>query len=214
VNYDAGTVEVDNAGDASPPVDTAALPWVNGPTDTITTVDTNPAAGRKGFGNDSRGYLASRLDLSSFAGATVKPQFTMNTDSTTGYLGWWVDDVSVYTCDVPAPPPVVAGTVKISGKAVVGKKLSAVVTGWTPAGVTFSYQWLRKGAPIAGATGATYKLGKKDKGKKISVRVTGSKAGSASASATSAETKKVKNKKKHHGHHGHHRVTAAGRRLE
>ena len=30
-NYDAGTVEVDDLGDAAPPVDAAPLPWVNGP---------------------------------------------------------------------------------------------------------------------------------------------------------------------------------------
>ena len=41
---------------------------------------------------------------------------------------------------------------------------------WGPAPVTLTYQWLRNGTPIAGATGSTYKLKNKDKGKKISVR--------------------------------------------
>ena len=48
------------------PLDTAALPWVNGPTQTLA-----PAAQRRtrrAFGGDSLGWVASRLDLSSFAG--------------------------------------------------------------------------------------------------------------------------------------------------
>jgi hypothetical protein len=112
-----------------------------------------------------------------------------------------------------APPPpvlaVTAGAPTVTGKAVVGKKLTAHAGSWAPAGVTLAYQWLRNGTPIAGATGSTYKLTKKDKGKKISVRVTGSKSGLSPASATSAQTKKVKPKKKKQ----HHRVAALPARL-
>ena len=104
---------------------------------------------------------------------------------------------------------VVAGAPTITGKAVVGKKLTAHPGTWTPGDVTLSYQWLRNGMPIAGATGTKYKLKNKDKGKKISVRVTGAKAGYTSATATSPQTKKVKKKKKHH-----HRVAAGAARLE
>ena len=56
--------------------DAAALPWVNGPTQTINGTG-NPANGRLGFGGDSRGYVASRVDLSSFAGQSVTPRFTV-----------------------------------------------------------------------------------------------------------------------------------------
>ena len=63
--YDAGTVAVDDTADAAGPVDVASLPWVNGPTQTIFSGSGNPAQGRKGFGGDSRGYIASRVDLSS-----------------------------------------------------------------------------------------------------------------------------------------------------
>jgi bacillolysin len=202
-NFDAGTVEVDDIGNANPPVDTATLPWVNGPADTIAGGSANPAAGRLGFGRDSRGYIASRLDLSSFAGATIKPQFTMNTDNTLSFLGWWVDDVVVYTCNPPPPvvgatPSVVGATPTITGKTRVGKKLTAHEGSWAPAGVAFAYQWLRNGTPVSGATGTTYKLKNGDKGKKISVRVTGSKAGHNPATLTSAQTAKIKKKKKKH----------------
>ena len=69
------------------------LPWVNGPTRTL-----QAAPARKGFGGDSRGYLASRVNLSSFAGKTVKPQFTTRTDATIGRQGWYLDDIRIYTC--------------------------------------------------------------------------------------------------------------------
>ena len=62
---------------------------------------TRPQAGRR-FGGDSRGYVASRVDLSSFAGQSVTPQFTFNTDSSASVLGWYVDDIEVYTCDAAA----------------------------------------------------------------------------------------------------------------
>jgi len=197
--YDAGTVEVDNTADGSPPVDAATLPWVNGPSSTISGGFANPAAGRLGFGGDSRGYIASRLDLSSFASTTIKPQFTMNTDNSTSFLGWWVDDVVVYTCQPPPPTPkVVAATPTISGKTRVGKTLTANPGAWGPAPVTLTYQWLRNGSVIAGATGTTYKLKNADKGKRISVRVAGSKTGYTGDTRTSAETAKIKKKKRKH----------------
>ncbi|QIG43472.1 hypothetical protein G5V58_12485 [Nocardioides anomalus] len=192
VAYDAGTVEVDDVATPDGPVDAAGLPWVNGPEQTILS-STNPANKRKGFGGDSRGYTASRLDLSSFAGKTVKPQFTMNTDASVSFIGWYVDDITVYTCD----PKVVVGKVKAKGKAVVGKKLKAKVTG-LPSGATISgYQWLRDGKAIQGADGKKYKLKRKDKGDKISVIVTATAPTYAPGTQESG-TRKVHGKPKRH----------------
>ncbi len=56
---------------------------------------------------------------------------------------------------------------------------------WGVKKVRFSYQWLRNGKPIKGATKASYKLQRADAGKKISVRVTGSKPGYKNKSVTS-----------------------------
>src|SRR5205807_1856955 len=56
--------------------------------------------------------------------------------------------------------------------------------------VTFSYQWLKNGAAIAGATGATLDLsrpGNGDPGDRITVQVTASDGALSSAPATSAE---------------------------
>ncbi len=73
------------------------------------------------------------------------------------------------------------GKVSISGTAKVGKKLSAKVSKWKPSGIKFRYQWLRNGVAIGGATKSSYKIAKADKGLKISVRVTATKAGYATS---------------------------------
>jgi bacillolysin len=182
--YDAGTVEVNGFA-------TAALPWVNGPSETIFTGFANPKSGQKGFGGDSRGYIASRLDLSLFAGQNVTPQFTMNTDNSFSYIGWYVDDIQVYTCD-----NVLVGKAKLKGKPIVGHKLRAKAKGWGPPGVTFTYQWMRNGKAIKHATKKKYKLKGKDKGKKISCVITGHYG----ADAKSKSTKKVKVKPRPHHH--------------
>ena len=77
-------------------------------------------------------------------------------------------------------------TPTISGTAKVGKTLTAKPGTWKPAPVTLSYQWLRSGKAISGATKSTYKLVKADKGKKVAVQVTGAKSTYASVSKKSA----------------------------
>src|SRR5699024_3192646 len=60
----------------------------------------------------------------------------------------------------------------VSGSAVVGKKLTAHPSDW-PTGPRLSYQWLRNGSLITGATSSSYTLQTADQGKQINVRVTG-----------------------------------------
>lgn len=79
-----------------------------------------------------------------------------------------------------------AATPNITGTAKVGKKLTASAGSWKPAGVSFKYQWLRNGKAIPGATKSSYTLSKGDAGKKVAVKVTGSKSGYVTASKTSA----------------------------
>ncbi|TIC79456.1 CHAP domain-containing protein [Nocardioides sp. GY 10127] len=78
----------------------------------------------------------------------------------------------------------------ISGTAKQGSTLTAVTTGWT-SGVTKSYQWLRNGTAISGATGSTYAVNEKDIGKTLVVRVTGSGTGYTTVSETSSSTATV-----------------------
>ena len=84
----------------------------------------------------------------------------------------------------PALVVLVAPT--ISGTAVAGHALSVSKGTWGLPAVAWAYQWLRNGAPIPHATGATYTLTTADKGKKISVTVTASRAGYPSGRTTTA----------------------------
>jgi hypothetical protein len=80
-----------------------------------------------------------------------------------------------------------AGSAAVTGSAQVGQRLNAAVTGWDSS-VSVTYQWLRSGTPIAGATGASYAVPVADLGAPISVRATGAKAGFSTVSVTSAPT--------------------------
>ena len=79
----------------------------------------------------------------------------------------------------------------ITGKAIVGKVLTVRSGTWKPATVTRHYQWKRAGVAIEGATASTYRLLAEDMNSKITVTVTGSKLGYATAEKTSAATAKV-----------------------
>jgi hypothetical protein len=79
---------------------------------------------------------------------------------------------------------------KVTGKAKVGKKLTAVVK--VPAGAKATYQWKANGKAIKGAKSKALKLKKAQKGKKVTVTVTVTKAGYATVVTTSAKTAKVK----------------------
>ena len=68
------------------------------------------------------------------------------------------------------PAPVISGYTK------VGNTLKVTVPAWT-ASATYTYQWLRNGKKINGATAATYKLASANKKKSVTVRVVGKHAG-------------------------------------
>lgn len=78
-------------------------------------------------------------------------------------------------------------TPTIAGRAKVGFSLT-VSTGAWDSGTTFTYQWLRDGSPISGATRTSYALLAADQGAKITVAVTGKTASSLAVTRTSAET--------------------------
>lgn len=66
---------------------------------------------------------------------------------------------------------------KVTGVARVGRTVKAAAPVLAPAPSALRYQWLRDNKVIKGATRATYKVTKKDRGHRIRVRVTGSRAG-------------------------------------
>lgn len=77
-----------------------------------------------------------------------------------------------------------AATPRISGTPKVGSTLKVKKGKWT-SGTKFKYQWYRNGKAISGAKSSSYKLKVADSKKRISVKVTGSKAGYKTASKTS-----------------------------
>ncbi len=82
--------------------------------------------------------------------------------------------------DVTAP--------RISGEARLGATLRADGGTWTAPSPTLTYQWLRGGKAIPGATGRTYKVQAADAGSRLAARVTASAPGFPRASATTPQT--------------------------
>jgi len=76
----------------------------------------------------------------------------------------------------------------ISGGHHVGDTVTANPGTW-PGTAGYTYQWLRDGKPIAGATGAAYLLGSADATRSVSVRVTATIPGYAPGTAASAAIK-------------------------
>lgn len=81
--------------------------------------------------------------------------------------------------------PLITGTLK------VGAVLTAVPGAWGSGTVSLSYQWLRNGVPIAGATYAKYTLNPDDVGSRLAVSVGGSEAGFLTATVTSLPTSAI-----------------------
>lgn len=79
----------------------------------------------------------------------------------------------------------------VSGTPTVGSTLTATAGTWSPSGVTLSYQWLRDGFIISGATSRSYMLTPSDVGHTMTISVTGSKSGLASRTASSEPTDPV-----------------------
>lgn len=163
------------------------------------------------FSSATKAYLASgsgfpdALAASAVAGAAHAPLFTvqpgcvpMETLANIHALGvsqvTIVGGTAALTDAVAALNPcpasgatLLSATPTISGTPYVGSTLTASPGTWKPSPVTFTYQWLRGGAPIAGATASSYTLVGGDSGHSVSVSVTGFEVGySAKMMASSA----------------------------
>lgn len=74
----------------------------------------------------------------------------------------------------------------VTGTAKVGNTLQVTPGTWSQPSPTFTYQWLRTGAPIPNAHSAGYRLTPEDAGKDVSVTVLASKSGFTDGSAAAA----------------------------
>jgi hypothetical protein len=86
---------------------------------------------------------------------------------------------------VVAPGAIKATSPTISGTVRVGSTVRALSGSWT-SGTRFSYQWKANGAAISGATGFTFRPRASDRGKQLTVTITGSRKGYVGASRTSS----------------------------
>ncbi|HQY98935.1 MAG TPA: peptidoglycan-binding protein [Propionicimonas sp.] len=114
-----------------------------------------------------RTYVAQTADLG--AKLTVRV-----VGSRAGYTA--VTQVSAELAEV-AKGELAATEPALSGKAKVGKKLTVAPGKWATVKVSFSYQWFRNDTRIKGANKASYKVTKSDKGKVLTVAVTGKATG-------------------------------------
>lgn len=106
-------------------------------------------------------------------------------------LGYVTETVTTAPIAIAALTFIKAPVPTIKGTAAVGKKLTAYVGTWQD-GTIISYQWKRNGVAITGATRGTYVLTKADKGKAISVAITGTQEFFTPLTKTSKATLKVK----------------------
>lgn len=82
------------------------------------------------------------------------------------------------------PGTLAKGRVQVTGTHKVGQNLTGKTSAW-PTGAKLSYQWLKNGKSIKGASSVSYKLSAADRAAKISLRVTASKHGYVAISVTS-----------------------------
>src|SRR4051794_7721272 len=101
-------------------------------------------------------------------------------------------DVTTTSADSASVALGVLATVKptVTGKHVVGRTLTAHPGHWTT-GTSFSYAWFANGVAVKHATGQKLVLAKAQKGKRITVKVTGTHPGYATRTLTSARTPRI-----------------------
>ncbi len=138
-------------------------------------------------GDDISGATAATYTLiGADAGATISVEVTGSKVGYTSVTETSDESGEIATAQFSASPaPTVSGTPK------VGVPLSVVTGTWKPAPVTFTYQWLKDGVEIGGATSSSYTPIADDLDGKISVTLTANKLGYDEVVLTSAETSAV-----------------------
>ncbi|WP_280801107.1 carboxypeptidase regulatory-like domain-containing protein, partial [Aurantimicrobium minutum] len=83
------------------------------------------------------------------------------------------------------------GTPAITGVAAVGKILAATTGTWAQSGIAYSYQWQADDVAIANATSSSFTVTSAERGKHITVKVSGAKVGYHPLSVDSVATQTV-----------------------
>jgi hypothetical protein len=100
-----------------------------------------------------------------------------------------VGSTELPAAELPAPQASVLP--QVTGTPMVGRVLRATTGTWDLPDTAVAVTWLANGAPIAGATATTYVVRPADVGKRLTVRVTATKAGHPDGTARAAATRPV-----------------------
>jgi len=109
---------------------------------TISNCCDNPLRGRAAFVKDSFDYRATQLNLASLAGQSVRFRFRIGTDIVVSDLGWFIDDIRLYTC-VPGS----ARLVNISTRGRVDTGDNVLIGGFVVEGTTLRRVLVRAVGP-------------------------------------------------------------------
>jgi hypothetical protein len=143
-------------------------------------------------------WYAADVAIPDATSATFRPTDLQLDQQLTVRVTAHADGYVPLTASSSATSPVVLGTTafitapRISGTATLGHTLTASPGTFTPAEVKPTYQWLRGGVAITGATAQTYTLQPADVGQRIAVQTTLSAPHWASASALARTSTGVK----------------------
>lgn len=85
-----------------------------------------------------------------------------------------------------AGPPANTSPPTISGSPIIGQTLSCAVGTWVNAPLRFSYQWLRNGTVLSGATASSYTVSGEDRESRLGCQVTAANDVGTGLPATSA----------------------------
>ncbi len=196
----AQTAAVANINDA--PI---GVPTVTGTVteDQILTADTSGISDADGLGAFSYQWLRGGVAVGGATASTytlgdadVGSQISVQVSYTDGQGTAEGPLTSAQTAAVTNVNDAPVGVPTITGTVTEDQALTADTSGISDAdGLgAFSYQWLRGGVAIGGATGSTYTLGDADVGSQISVQVSYTDAqGTAEGPLTSAQTAAVTN---------------------
>jgi hypothetical protein len=97
--YDAGIVEYStNGGLDWIPLDFNAPSENGGHNGVVSASYGNPLAGKDAWSGYSEEYFTSEQEISFLAGQDFRIRFRVGTDSSVPAVGWYIDNVQIYTC--------------------------------------------------------------------------------------------------------------------
>ena len=114
---------------------------------------------------------------------TIGTQFEGGSSTPQGDFTGLIDEVRLW--DGANHPPRNSAAPAISGTAIENETLTCTTGIWSGS-PTFVFEWLRDGAPIAGAAATTYTLSASDVGRQTACRVTATNTGGSPAAVSSA----------------------------